>query len=136
MTQCAPESNPIRDDLLALIDNTGKGSTRIKIKNLLARFNFTAVQRVRRDSLDRVERELETWGIECRFPLEITADSFISLTRRQVALHAPPSVLPAAPTPAATISNEDPQLLPLDPLISLFLDQQRFRRKDRAQPAL
>lgn len=129
MTQFAPETNPIRDDLLALIDNTGKGSTRVKIKNLLARFNFTAIQRVRRDSLDRVERELETWGIECRFPPEITADSFISLTRRQATLHAPPLVLPPAPSPAAATFDEEPQPLPSDPLTSLFWINSAFDEK-------
>lgn len=119
MTLSAPESNPIRDELLALIDNTGKGSSRIKIKNLLARFNFTAIQRVRRDSLDRVERELESWGIECRFPAEISADSFVSLTRGRASAHAQPSQAtgPHAEQPSA---SQEPQPLPPDPLVSLF----------------
>lgn len=119
MALSAVDSNPIRDELLALIDNTGKGSTRIKIKNLLARFNFTAIRRVRRDSLDRVERELEAWGIECRFPTEISADSFVSLTRGQVAAHAQPSVATGSQAEQLSASQE-PQPLPPDPLVSLF----------------
>src|SRR5262245_44852763 len=89
MSSAEDQFDPVRDELLTLIDSSGKGSIRIKTKNLLAKFNFVALQRVRSDSLDTVKRELASWGIECRFPAEISVDSFVWLTRGQAADHAP-----------------------------------------------
>jgi SpoVK/Ycf46/Vps4 family AAA+-type ATPase len=119
MSTSENQLNSVRDELLSLIESSGKGSTRIKTKNLLARFNFVALQRVRRDSLDRVERELASWGIECRFPADISVDSFVWLTRSSPTEKAapPPAV---APHVLPSSSSEEPQPLPPDPITSFF----------------
>ena len=119
MALTAPQSDLIRDELLSNIDSSGKGSFRIKIKNLLAKFDFTAVQRVRRDSLQGVFRELESWGIECRLVSDISADSFVSLSRSAVVEHAVP-LIASAKRAEQEHHQEEPQPLPPDPLLRMF----------------
>lgn len=131
MALTAPQADLIRDELLSSIDSSGKGSYRIKIKNLLAKFDFSAVQRVRRDSLQGVFRELESWGIEWRLVSDVSADSFVSLSRSKVVEHAVPD-LGSGNRSEQERHQEEPQRLPPDPLLSMFwfnsaFDERRAR---------
>lgn len=119
MSTAESQFDSVREELLSLIESSGKGSTRIKTKNLLGKFNFVALQRVRRDSLVWVRRELASWGIECQFPADISVDSFVWLTRSSPIEKAAP-LLAVASHALPSSASEEPLPLPPDPLPSFF----------------
>lgn len=86
---------PVRTEFLARIEQNDPKRYRLKIKNLMSRFGYTADHRVRQASLESVEEQLLGWGISCSFPGERSAHEWVVLSKTDGAPKQPPPSLPA-----------------------------------------
>ena len=114
MNATTHDDHPMKRDLLDRIACSERGKCSLKIKSLLTSFGYAASQRVRQSSLSEVLEKLREWDIESRFPGGMTANEYVTLSRRDPTAPAP-STAPTAPS-----LDDSPLRLDASPLERFF----------------